>query len=43
MPAGWKRVDVHARAQGNLPRIESMWLNPAALAAMPQPALDLSA
>jgi DNA adenine methylase len=41
LPAGWQRVDVHARAQGNLPRIESMWLNPAAIAAMPQPALAL--
>lgn len=42
LPAGWRRVDVHARAQGNLPRVESMWLNPAALAAMPQPTLDLA-
>lgn len=42
LPANWRRVDVRSRAQGNRPRIESMWLNPAAVAAMPQPALDLA-
>lgn len=41
LPEGWRRFDVRARAQGNLPRVESMWLNPAALANMPRPALDL--
>jgi DNA adenine methylase len=40
---GWQRVDVRARAQGNLPRVESMWLNPAAIRNMPAPALDLGA
>lgn len=38
---GWRRVDIRARAQGNQPRVESMWLNPAAIEAMPQPSLDL--
>lgn len=39
--AGWARHDVHARAQGNRARVESLWLNPAAAAAMPQVHLDL--
>lgn len=40
--AGWRRVDVHARAQSNQPRIESLWISPAAAAAQPQSALDLN-
>lgn len=43
LAAGWQRFDVRARAQGNLPRVESMWLNPAAITNMPAPALDLGA
>lgn len=39
--AGWPRVDVHARAQSNQPRVESLWISPSAAAALPQPALDL--
>lgn len=39
--AGWRRVDVHARAQSNQPRVESLWISPAAVAALPQPTLDL--
>lgn len=39
---GWRRVDVRARAQGNRPRIESMWLNPAAIAALRQAPLELA-
>ena len=38
---GWKRVDVRARAQGNQPRTESLWLNRAAVAAVTQPLLEL--
>lgn len=38
---GWRRVDVHARAQSNQPRIESLWISPAAAAALPHPALEL--
>lgn len=37
---GWRRVDVHARAQSNQPRIESLWISPAAAAALPQPPLE---
>jgi len=37
---GWRRVDIHARAQSNQPRVESLWISPAAAAALPQPALD---
>lgn len=39
----WLRVDIHARAQANRPRIESLWISPAAVAAMPQVHLDLQA
>lgn len=39
--AAWHRVDVRARAQGNLPRVESMWLNPAAVAGLRQVPLEL--
>lgn len=39
--AGWRRVDIHARAQGNRPRVESMWLNPAAIAGLRQASLTL--
>ena len=38
---GWQRVDVHARAQSNQPRIESLWISPAAAAALPHPTLEL--
>ncbi len=38
---GWRRVDVHARAQSNQPRIESLWISPAAAAALPHPTLEL--
>lgn len=41
--AGWIRRDMHARAQGNRPRVESLWLNPAAVNTMPQTWLDLQA
>jgi DNA adenine methylase len=41
--AGWLRLDAHARAQGNLPRVECAWLNPAAAAAAPQALLALEA
>lgn len=37
----WRRVDVRARAQGNQPRVESMWLNPAAVAGLRQAPLEL--
>ncbi|MDH5832134.1 DNA adenine methylase [Luteimonas sp. M1R5S18] len=43
LPAGWLRVDVHARAQGNRPRVESMWINPAAQRGLRQPSLALVA
>lgn len=43
LPAGWQRFDVRARAQANQQRVESLWLNPAALRAMRQPALALAA
>ena len=39
--SAWRRVDVRARAQGNLPRVESMWLNPAAVAGLRQVPLEL--
>lgn len=39
--AGWRRVDIHARAQSNQPRVESLWISPAAAAALHQPALEL--
>lgn len=35
----WLRVECRARAQGNAPRVEVMWLNPAAAAAVRQPGL----
>lgn len=38
---GWKRFDVHARAQANRARIESLWINPAGVAAMRQAHLHL--
>jgi DNA adenine methylase len=41
--AGWRRVDVNARAQGNRPRVESLWISPAADALLRQPALALEA
>lgn len=37
----WLRVDINARAQANRPRVESLWISPAAVAAMPQVHLDL--
>lgn len=39
--SGWKRFDVHARAQANRARIESLWINPAGVAAMRQAHLHL--
>lgn len=39
--SGWRRVDVRARAQGNRPRVESMWLNQAAVAGLRQVPLSL--
>lgn len=37
----WLRLDIKARAQANRPRVESLWLSPAAVAAMPQSPLTL--
>lgn len=34
--AGWRRLEFKARAHGNLPRVEVLWINPAAQAAMPE-------
>lgn len=41
--AGWQRAEVRARAQGNQPRVETLWLNPAAAAAVRQSPLALAA
>lgn len=41
--ADWRRVDIHARAQSNRPRVESLWISPAAAAALPQAPLALEA
>lgn len=41
--ADWTRLDRHARAQGNRPRVECVWLNPAASRSMPQSVLTLGA
>lgn len=37
---GWTRLERKARAQGNLPRVEVVWMNPAAAASTAQPSLD---
>lgn len=42
LPSGWIRVDIRARAQGNRPRVESMWINPAAQQGLRQPRLALA-
>lgn len=39
MLGDWTRLERHARAQGNRPRVEVVWLNPAAAAATQQPQL----
>lgn len=36
---GWERKEIAARAHRNSPRREVLWMNPAAVAAMPQPDL----
>ena len=36
---GWTRRDVTTHADGALDRVESLWLNPAVLRAMPEPSL----
>lgn len=41
--AGWQRLELRARAQGNRPRVEVAWLNPAAADAIAQPPLRLEA
>lgn len=38
---GWRRIERAALADGAKPRTEVLWLNPAAAANMPSPALDL--
>jgi DNA adenine methylase len=40
--ADWTRLDQHARAQGNHPRVECAWLNPRAAAATSQTLLALA-
>lgn len=37
--AGWHRIQRRARADGNRPRTEVLWINPAAVASMPAPSL----
>ena len=39
----WLRLDIRARAQANRPRVEPLWISPAAVAAMPQVPLSLEA
>lgn len=39
MLESWTRLEMRARAQGNLPRVEVVWLNPAAAAATAQAGL----